>query len=252
MDYYNTLGVPKTATQEEIKSAYRKLASKCHPDKGGDTATFQKIQAAYDVLGDAEKRNEFDNPTPKVYGHFRQQHDSDIHAFMRAMMARHRQIYQTTILVNLHDVYFGGVQTVEVQTNTSSPTVSIAIPKGVPNGHKVRLDNVIPSATLLVEFRVQPHLIYTRSGDDLVSTHPVSVLDLIVGTSFEFDTLSGKTLAVTIPPNTQPYHQMKISGHGLPIMGTSGHGSQILTLKSFVPTDIPQEIIDSIKKYQTV
>ena len=56
MDHYTTLGVSKTATPDEIKKAYRKLASQHHPDKGGDTAKFQQIQTAYDTLIDAGKK----------------------------------------------------------------------------------------------------------------------------------------------------------------------------------------------------
>ena len=52
MDYYETLGVNHTTTPDEIKKAYRKLASKHHPDKGGDTKKFQTIQKAYEVLSD--------------------------------------------------------------------------------------------------------------------------------------------------------------------------------------------------------
>ena len=63
-DHYATLGVARTATPDEIKRAFRKLASQHHPDKGGDTARFQQIQAAYDVLGDAAKRQQYDNPQP--------------------------------------------------------------------------------------------------------------------------------------------------------------------------------------------
>jgi hypothetical protein len=54
-DHYATLGVARNATQDEIKRAFRKLASQHHPDKGGDTQKFQEIQAAYDTLGDADK-----------------------------------------------------------------------------------------------------------------------------------------------------------------------------------------------------
>ena len=61
-DAYETLGVSKTATPEEIKTAYRKLASKHHPDKGGDTSKFQEIQTAYDTLSDPVKRQQYDNP----------------------------------------------------------------------------------------------------------------------------------------------------------------------------------------------
>ena len=65
-DFYTILGVGKTATADEIKRAYRKLASQHHPDKGGDTAKFQQIEEAYRTLGDPEKRAEYDNPQVHV------------------------------------------------------------------------------------------------------------------------------------------------------------------------------------------
>jgi DnaJ-class molecular chaperone len=62
MDYYQTLGVDKTASHDDIKKAYRKLATKHHPDKGGDTATFQTITQAYDTLSDPAKKAQYDSP----------------------------------------------------------------------------------------------------------------------------------------------------------------------------------------------
>ena len=66
--HYETLGVSKTATQDEIKQAYKKLAKQHHPDKGGDTEVFQKIQTAYDNVGDPEKRAAYDNPIHSMFG----------------------------------------------------------------------------------------------------------------------------------------------------------------------------------------
>lgn len=66
-DYYEILGVSKTATQDEIKQAYRKLAKIHHPDKGGDAETFKKIQTAHETLSDEQKRAEYDNPAPKGF-----------------------------------------------------------------------------------------------------------------------------------------------------------------------------------------
>ncbi len=64
MDHYETLGVSKDANQQDIKKAYRKLASKHHPDKGGDQEQFKRIQGAYETLSDPNKRAQYDNPNP--------------------------------------------------------------------------------------------------------------------------------------------------------------------------------------------
>ena len=72
------------------------------------------------------------------------------------------------------------------------------------------------------------------------------MFDLIVGTSFEFTTLSGKTLEVTVKPKTQPYMQLKLAGQGMPIHNTTRFGDQIILLKPFIPDTIDDEVINSI------
>ena len=81
MDYYSTLGVPRDASQEEIKKAYRKLAMTHHPDRGGNPTEFQKLNDAYEVLSDISKRQQYDNPSarnPFNDGHPFNQHNVDI------------------------------------------------------------------------------------------------------------------------------------------------------------------------------
>ena len=69
-NYYEILGVNETATQEEIKKAYRKKAVEHHPDKGGDEAIFKKVSEAYDTLGDENKRAQYDNQRNNPFGNF--------------------------------------------------------------------------------------------------------------------------------------------------------------------------------------
>lgn len=262
MDHYSTLGVSRSATPDQIKKAYRKLASTHHPDKGGDKGKFQEIQAAYEILSDPAKRQEFDNPAPQhrsgFPGGFNFGSSGNPFADLGEVFRHHarqqaaqQQMYRTAVWITLEQVYSGGEQALQLQSLTGIHNVKVAIPKGIPDGGQVRCDNIIGDAILIVEFRVHPHLKYDRSGHDLSCNHPISVLDLIVGTSFEFTSLSGKTLEVTVPPMTQPHMQLKLAGHGLPIPNTMVYGDQIILLKPFIPAIIDQSILNSILTSRT-
>jgi DnaJ-class molecular chaperone len=257
MDHYQTLGVAKNATPDDIKKAYRKLASKHHPDKGGDTATFQRIEEAYRILSDPQQRQQYDNPMPQGFNQgfnfsggpdifqdfmsqmFRQQHQQQ-------QRQRQRPTFRSSVTVTLEQAYNGEEQVIRLQTPTHTHAATIQTPKGVHNGDQVKLDNIIQDASLIIEFRVMPHLKYDRNGNDLLTNHPISVLDLITGSSFEFTTISGKTFEVTIKPKTQPFMQLKIAGQGMPIHGTNQFGDQIILLKPFIPDIIDESIMNSI------
>jgi DnaJ-class molecular chaperone len=261
MDHYNTLGVAKNATPDEIKKAYRKLASQHHPDKGGDKAKFQDIQAAYDTLSNPDKRQQYDNPMPQGFHHqggmpqgfehiFGQMFGggNPFDPFNQRRQQPQQQVFRTTINVTLEQAFNGGEQLLKLQTPTNVHAVTIQIPKGIQNGNQMKIDNVLDGASLVVDFRIEPHLKYDRQGNDLVCNHSISVLDLIIGTSFEFTTLSGKTLEVTVKPRTQPYIQLKLAGQGMPIYNTNGYGDQIILLKPFIPDIIDETVINSISQ----
>ena len=260
MDHYQTLGVAKNATPDDIKKSYRKLASKHHPDKGGDTATFQKIEEAYRILSDPQQRQQYDNPMPQGFNQgfnfnggpdifqdfmsqmFRQQHQQQ--------RQRQKPVFRTVVSVTLTQAYKGEEQVIRLQTPTHTHAATIQTPRGVHNGDQVKLDNIIQDASLIAEFRVMPDLKYDRNGNDLLSNQPISVLDLIAGTSFEFTTISGKTFEVTVKPKTQPFMQLKIAGQGMPIHGTNQFGDQIILLKPYIPDIIDESIINSILQYK--
>lgn len=259
MDHYQTLGVAKNASPDEIKKAYRKLASQHHPDKGGDTATFQKIEEAYRTLSDPQQRQQYDNPMNQGFGaqgfpgggfHFNMNgfNMDDIFGqmFRQHHQAQRNNVFRTTFWINLEQVYNGGEEVLKLQTPTGLHMVKVNIPKGIQDGGQIRYEKVIESNDLIVEYRIHNHLKYERRMNDLYCNHPISVLDLIVGSTFEFTTLSGKTLEVAVPPKTQPHMHLKLGGHGLPIQGTSIYGDQIILLKPFIPDIIDSRITDSI------
>lgn len=154
--------------------------------------------------------------------------------------------YRTQVWVTLEQVLTGEELTLELQVGLTPHTVKIKTPQGIDNGQTMRFDNLIKDSILIIEFRVKPHPRFERNGADLFSVQEVSILDLIVGGSFKFKTLSGKELDVTVKPQTQPGSQMRIQGEGLPM--SFGNGDQYILIKAVIPAIIDFSIIDAINK----
>lgn len=264
-NYYDTLGVAKNATPDDIKKAYRRMAKIHHPDKGGDTAKFQEIQTAYETLSDPQKKQEYDNPNPFM-GRRQGQHAQpggfhfemngfDINDMFGAFFGQRQHgfrpqppSYRTTVWVTLEQVYVGGEHTMQFQTMNGIQTAKIQIPKGVEDGMSMRYDQIIQGSILIVEFKIQTHHKYQRNGINLHSIQEVSIFDLIVGSTFNFTTLGGKNLEVKIKPNTQPGSTLRLIGEGLPHQ--TGYGDQMILLKPFIPDTIDTRIIDAINQFK--
>jgi DnaJ-class molecular chaperone len=256
MEYYTTLEIPKTSTQDDIKKAYRKLAMKYHPDRnGGNEDKFKKIQEAYDILSDPKKRQQYDSPPPQFGFNTNHMDMNDFfnHVFGQASHRKaqqsSKQVLRTTVSISLVDAYNGTQQMMQVQTPTETKLVTINIPAGVATGDSMRYDSILENAVLIVQFVVMQDLRFERRGTDLYSTHTLSVLDLIIGTKFKFQTISGKLLEVKVPPNTQPNSNLRIPESGMPSR-TDGHGDQIILIKTFIPDNIHADIIQAITKHQ--
>ena len=264
MDHYSTLGVARNATPDEIKKAYRKLASQHHPDKGGDTNVFQKIQLAYDTLGDPAKKQQYDNPVnngPRGF-HFNFGQGGSIHDIFGAFggldeiiknhHAQHSgiQTFRTRLEVQLLDAYFGTKKTIQLHTNQGPSVIMIDIPKGIVNGQQIKYEKIIPNANLLIEFIIPPDLKFDRENQNLYSNIPISIFDLVTGTTINFVTISGKEITLDIKPYTQPFMQLKLAGQGMPILNSSHYGDQILLLKPFIPDNIDNEILEVLNKHK--
>jgi DnaJ-class molecular chaperone len=255
-DHYAALGVAKTATQDEIKQAFRRMASKHHPDKGGDTARFQEVQAAYDTLGDATKRAEYDNPKPQ-FGNFQgfstsgvNIHDIFGQMFGAAGPRAARGHVRLTLWIQLHDCATGGKRTVTLGTHNGTSAVEIEIPMGIDDGDAVQYQGIGPGgADLVVTFRVHPDPNWERQGINLICTRKISIWDLVLGGDLPVKDLLNNDLITTIPANTQPGTLLRLRGRGL--KHRNGQiGDIFVRTAAILPTHISPDLIEAIQKYR--
>lgn len=261
-DYYATLGVSKTATPDEIKKAFRRLASQHHPDKGGDTQKFQAIQQAYATLGDDQKRAEYDNPRPQFSGFSGFQgtpggvNINDIfgqmfgHGFSQQHQHPRRSHVRMTLWISLLDVATGGRRTVSLGTQSGVSAVEIEIPLGIGDGDNVQYEGIGPGGSdLVVQFRISPDRKWQRDGLNLTQEVRIDIWNLILGGELTIETLTGKTLSAQVPERTQPGTTLRLRGQGL--RDRSGNtGDIFVRIQTFLPEHIAPEIIDAIQKHQ--
>jgi DnaJ-class molecular chaperone len=249
-DHYQTLGVQRTASAEEIKRAYRRLASQHHPDRGGDTATFQTIQAAYDVIGDDQKRQQYDNPAPQFNG---MPNGFDFNGIFNMFGTRFQQPEQQqqqqvrmNLWITLADVAQGGTRTVSL----GHMTVEIEIPLGINDGDHVQYANIGPGGSnLVICFRIHPHPKWQRQGLNLTQEESVNIWDLILGGDLQIRDVMNHTLSMSVPTRTQPGTQLRLRGRGL--RDRQGHvGDLFVRVQARIPDSIPQELLDQIAQTQ--
>jgi DnaJ-class molecular chaperone len=251
MDHYATLGVNRNSTPDEIKQAYRRLASKNHPDKGGDTATFQRIQEAYDILIDPQKRQQYDNPPMggfQTFGFGGGQHPfQDIFRdFFNQHQRQQRRVYTTTLFVGLDQVARGARETIHLQTPIGPKMVEVEIPLGLEDGTTIRYTNILPDGDLQINFRIRKHPIFERRGLDLYTNVSVNFFDLILGFTLRVENIHGKLLELDIPPITRSESTFRLGGQGLtnPI---GNIGDQYVLIKGQLPDTIDSEVIQALE-----
>lgn len=255
-DLYKTLGVNRDASADDIKRAYRKLASQHHPDKGGDKERFQDIQAAYAVLGDPDKRRAYDNPQPSMSGfEFSGQGPFDFQSIFNmfgtqfhAQQQPRTRHARMTLWISLLDVAKGGPRQVSVGTQHGVHAVEIEIPPGIEDGQSVQYARIAPGGTdLIVTFRVQPNSRWQRQGANLVAEEIIPLWDLILGADITVTDIEGNQLVLTVPTRTPPNSLIRLRGRGLP-MRDGSRGDLLIRAIARMPTKISAELTDHIRR----
>lgn len=253
-DYYQILGVERTATEQEIKSAYRKLAMQHHPDRGGDSEQFQKISEAYATLIDPQKKSAYDNPQPQFQHNFggvppgfeeifgQGSPFGDVFGFRRRSPTNHS--LQLSASITLEEAFHGK----EVYATINLPsgreqTVNIKIPPGVHEGTTLRLSGMgddsipnIPRGDILLTIHIHNHPVFQRSGDDLIQEVEVTCFDAILGKSIIVNSIDGRQLQAEIPEGTQHGTVLNIAGYGMPNFNVpTRRGRMLLKIKIKIP-----------------
>jgi curved DNA-binding protein len=254
-DYYSTLGVPRTASADEIKKAFRKLASQHHPDKGGDTKKFQEIQAAYDTLGDDKKRAAYNNPQPQMpAGGFHQNFNfNEIFNMFGAQFQQPQQRghARMTLWIKIQDVAAPGSRVVAMGTQTGTHNIEITIPNGIEDGDNVQFSGLGPGGQdLVITFRIHPDRTWQRNSNNIVTEHSTSVWKLIAGGTMTMVDIRGNRIELGIPPRTQPGSLLRARGRGLP--DRSGKiGDMMVRIQAEIPAKISEELLAAIQLEST-
>jgi curved DNA-binding protein len=258
MDYYKTLGVERNSSPDEIKKAYRKMAAKHHPDRGGNKEDFQKVEEAYRHLSDPHLKQQHDNPHSFGGGHnpfgdgfnfnFGGGNPFD-DLFAQFRHQQRQRVYTVVLNVTLEQIAKGEVIPVQFGTHGGSKTFQISIPQGIEDGQQVRYEGLMDDGVVQIQFRQVPHAEFERHGLDLHTSKKISVFDFITGTTVRIKTIYGDELDMMIHAGTAPGSTMRVAGKGLRNKFTQGN--HYVLLQAEIPDTISPELMALIRAEQT-
>jgi DnaJ-class molecular chaperone len=284
-DPYTVLGVPRTASEDDIRRAYRKLAKELHPDLNPENRTaaeerFKKVSNAYGVIGDLEKRKQYDRGEIDASGEPRrgfrrppgggpfgpqgaagagqQPGDfsfgdifSDLFGSMRGrgepgspFGARGRDA-RYSLEVEFLEAAVGAKKRVNLP---DSGAIDITVPQGVVDGQVLRLKGRgqpgrrgAEAGDALVEIKVRPHPVFKRLDDDIAIDVPITVDEAVLGAKIEVPTIAGR-VQLTLPKATSSGRVFRLKGRGVHNTTTGHTGDQLVSVRIVLPETVDDEL----------
>jgi curved DNA-binding protein len=270
-DYYDTLGLSRDASAEEIKRVYRKLARKYHPDVSKEKnaeAKFKDVQEAYEVLKDPEKRASYDHlgrdyrsgqqfrPPPDWEQHFGRSGThrfSDLNGFSDFFSSLfggapgnvHAQPEEDAgvLEITVEEAFAGTRRRVSLVEGGRSKPVEVQVPPGITDGQAMRIAGAGRPA-LKFRIKVRPHALYTVNGKDVQIELPLAPWEAALGAKVAVPTLGG-TVELTIPPGAQGGQKLRLRGRGMP---ASPNGDQLVVIKLVTPAGDTREAREAYER----
>ncbi len=249
MTHYDTLNISATANQDEVKKAYRVLANKHHPDKhwpdedGVNKRIFQRIQEAYDVLGDQDKRHHYDNALrqPNQFNTA-----ENIRKFWEAQRNNGHRGKPGDVKIQMHvtlqSTLTSWVKDITIGNNN---TIKIKIPAGIRDGMVIHYEKVVEwpnvKGDLFVTFIVTPDPKFQASDSDLVNILHITCIEAMLGCEKEITCLGGERYKIKVHEGTQPGVKLSIPNQGLvTTLSGSSRGRLIIILDISIPNNLTQ------------
>ena len=254
MNYYDVLGINKSASESDIKKAYRKQAKKHHPDRNGDEEKFKQITEAYEVLGNKTKRDNYDkwgNPDGNPMGGnpfssgnpFGEGGFSDMFEQFFGRRANPRtqkgDDFRVNMTVSFEEAYFG----VRKEFNVSGERIAMNFKAGIKTGQRFRIkgkggynqyNSEAPRGDIIVDINVLHNPNFVVQGNDLWVEWSLDWYDILLGGKIKVNTPEGN-LIVKIPKNSYPGKVLRIADKGYPIYNTKNKGNLLVKLIAKYP-----------------
>lgn len=280
-DYYQVLGVPRTATQKEIRSAFRKLAAKHHPDRNKDDPhaeeRFKEVNEAYTVLSDEEKRRFYDQygtqdgrppfePGRATYANVSPEEFAGFSDFFQSLFGGggfsgfrvsgqepfgtygQRPVVrpvEAELDIDLLTAYRGGTSTISFD----GKALDVTIPAGARPGTRLRLrGQAAGGADLILRLRFRPHPLFRLDGDDVRVRVDVPDYRAVLGGKVRVPTLDGD-VEMTVPAGTRSGRVLRLRGKGWPKSG-GGRGDELAEVRIKIPEAPTEEQLERYRELE--